>query len=40
LHDGKIDEKTGRLTDPTTGDFIARQLEAFASFIERLQGTG
>ncbi|MGD0184779.1 MAG: NADPH-dependent FMN reductase [Roseiarcus sp.] len=31
----KFDEKTGELTDPTTREFIARQLQAFAAFARR-----
>jgi len=32
---GKIDEKTGELTDEATREFIAKQLQAFAAFARR-----
>ena len=31
----KFDEKTGELTDKTTREFIALQLQAFAAFARR-----
>lgn len=32
----KFDEKTGKLTDETTRDFIRKQLEGFSHFIDRV----
>jgi chromate reductase len=34
----KFDEKTGTLTDETTQNFVKRQLEGFAKFIDRHGG--
>jgi len=31
----KVDANTGELTDATTRDFIAKQLQAFAAFARR-----